>query len=262
MKKLWISSVWSLLLGCALLAGTTFAWFTNQVSVTRNAIRTGTMDAALFYAIEDETATGSDAWSREELLLDEEEYGETMFGTLREMKNWQKVTETTDLFAGAWGQGKDKVLYLRVANEGNLPVRYRLGISVATDSDAEAVFDAALERVKVSWSEEMNDSETEAVVHHTDLRAPIYLTGHLDAKSDTEELLAEQEKSNDAAECIYRICFSVEDYLIGTIPEDAASDAWDMRVELIVTQDQESIQFDELVLDEDKATASNAENEE
>ena len=47
-KKSLIFSALSLLLCCALLIGTTFAWFTDSVTNTGNKIQAGTLDVALF----------------------------------------------------------------------------------------------------------------------------------------------------------------------------------------------------------------------
>ncbi len=47
-KKALFGSVLSLLLCCSMLVGTTFAWFTDEVSSGVNTIQAGTLDIGLY----------------------------------------------------------------------------------------------------------------------------------------------------------------------------------------------------------------------
>ena len=51
-------SVISLMLCCAMLVGTTFAWFTDEVTSVNNIIKAGNLDVELYYQVE-----GDSAWN-------------------------------------------------------------------------------------------------------------------------------------------------------------------------------------------------------
>jgi predicted ribosomally synthesized peptide with SipW-like signal peptide len=98
-KRSLIASVTSLVLCCALLIGTTFAWFTDSVSTGKNTIASGNLDVEL-YQVKDSTET--------------------------------KVDENTKLFNenALWEPGYTEVVYLKVANEGSLALKYQFAIDV------------------------------------------------------------------------------------------------------------------------------------
>lgn len=101
-KKALILSVLSLLLCCAMLIGTTFAWFTDSVTSANNTIVAGNLDVELEY-------------------LDN--------GT------WKKVTETTNVFMenALWEPGRTEVVYLRISNQGTLALEFNLGVRIANE---------------------------------------------------------------------------------------------------------------------------------
>ena len=98
-KRSLAASVTSLLLCCALLIGTTFAWFTDSVSTGRNTIASGNLDVEL-YQVKDNAET--------------------------------KVDGNTKLFNedALWEPGYTEVVYLKVANEGSLALKYQFAIDV------------------------------------------------------------------------------------------------------------------------------------
>lgn len=98
-KRSLVASVTSLVLCCALLIGTTFAWFTDSVSTGKNTIASGNLDVEL-YQVKDSTET--------------------------------KVDENTKLFNenALWEPGYTEVVYLKVANEGSLALKYQFAIDV------------------------------------------------------------------------------------------------------------------------------------
>lgn len=108
--KALLGSLITMLLCCAMLLGTTFAWFTDSASSKVNPIQTGTLSLRLQYAV------------------DTNEQGEL---------NWQTVPENENrvaLFDAAEGSlfepGFTGVTYLRVVNTGNLDLKYRYKITV------------------------------------------------------------------------------------------------------------------------------------
>ncbi len=116
-KRALISSVIAILLCCTMLVGTTFAWFTDSVSIERNIIQSGNLDAELEYALWDIT-TGT--------------WGE-----------YQAVTSTTSVFDEntLWEPGVTEVVKFRVSNVGSLAFKYELGIQVRTEETSTNVYD-------------------------------------------------------------------------------------------------------------------------
>lgn len=96
-------SVIALLLCASMLAGTTFAWFTDSISSGVNTIKAGNLDVELEY-------------------LDD-------FG------NWKTVEDSTSIFDenALWEPGYTEVVYLRISNRGNLALKYQLGINIVSE---------------------------------------------------------------------------------------------------------------------------------
>ena len=106
-KKKLLLSIVSLCLCVAMLAGTTFAWFTDSVSSENNIITAGNLDVELY-------------WSR-----------------TADDKDWHKVGTNTNIFKDdtLWEPGHTEVIYLKVVNEGSLAMKYRLGVNIADEID-------------------------------------------------------------------------------------------------------------------------------
>jgi len=96
-------SALSLLLCVSMLAGTTFAWFTDSVTSANNIIKSGNLDVEMYWAegIEDPNAD---------------------------------TTTWTDASTGAifnydlWEPGYTEVRHIKIANEGSLALKYQLNI--------------------------------------------------------------------------------------------------------------------------------------
>ena len=101
-KKAFLASLVALVLCFAMLLGTTYAWFTDSVSSANNIIQSGNLDVELY-------------WSKD-------------------ATNWKKVDENTNVFSGElWEPGYVEVVYLKVANEGSLALKYKLGVNVESE---------------------------------------------------------------------------------------------------------------------------------
>ena len=99
-KRALLMSILSLLLCVTMLMGTTFAWFTDNVTSGRNTIQSGNLDVELEY------------------------YNGTA---------WKSVEAATDLFENElWEPGHTEVVYLRLSNLGSLALKYQLGINVVS----------------------------------------------------------------------------------------------------------------------------------
>ena len=106
-KMALLHSVIALLLCFSMLVGTTFAWFTDEVSSGKNQIVAGNLDIELYW-----TATPNDPDS------------------------WKQVNAQTNIFKEntLWEPGHTEVVYLKIVNEGSLALKYQLGINVAGET--------------------------------------------------------------------------------------------------------------------------------
>ena len=115
-KRALLVSIISMMLCVAMLAGSTFAWFTDSVSIGVNKIVAGNLDVELEYRDAD--------------------------------GKWQKVTDETRLFseleadgvtANLWEPGHTEVVYLKVSNAGTLALKYQFGINIAAEQSGTNV---------------------------------------------------------------------------------------------------------------------------
>ena len=101
-KKALFSSLLSLFICVTMLIGTTFAWFTDNVTSANNIIKSGNLDIELEY------------WN----------------GT-----KWADVKDQSDILTNTlWEPGVTEVAYLRVANAGSLALKYQLGINIQSET--------------------------------------------------------------------------------------------------------------------------------
>ena len=102
-KRALLTSVLALVLSLAMLAGTTFAWFTDTASTGVNRIVSGNLDVGLQY-----WGVGEDG-----------------------QKTWLTAENSEELFDknALWEPGYTQIIYLRVANNGNLALTYAMQIT-------------------------------------------------------------------------------------------------------------------------------------
>ena len=102
-KRALLTSVLALVLSLAMLAGSTFAWFTDTASTGVNRIVSGNLDVGLKY-----WGVGEDG-----------------------RKTWLTAENSKDLFDenALWEPGYTQIIYLRVANNGNLALTYAMQIT-------------------------------------------------------------------------------------------------------------------------------------
>ena len=93
-KKALLSSAFALVLSIAMLIGTTFAWFTDTASTAVNKIQSGNLKVGFQY------------WNGEKYV---------------DAKDATLFSEET-----LWEPGHTEVVYLKVINQGNLALKYRL----------------------------------------------------------------------------------------------------------------------------------------
>lgn len=91
-KSAVIAAALSVVLCVGMLAGTTFAWFTDTVTSAGNIIAAGSLDAGLFYA---------EGWNGEDTA-------------------WQDASEGAIFDSDAWAPGKTEIRYIKATNEGDI----------------------------------------------------------------------------------------------------------------------------------------------
>ena len=102
-KRALLTSVLALVLSLAMLAGTTFAWFTDTASTGVNRIVSGNLDVGLQY-----WGVGEDG-----------------------KKTWLTAEKSEELFDknALWEPGYTQIAYLKVKNNGNLALTYAMQIT-------------------------------------------------------------------------------------------------------------------------------------
>ena len=110
-KRALLASVMAMLLCFSMLLGTTFAWFTDSVTSTNNVITSGNLDIELYYVNDD-------------------------------VEKWTKVDSDTNVFKlnTLWEPGYTEVVYLKIVNEGDLSLKYQLGINVVAETIGTNVY--------------------------------------------------------------------------------------------------------------------------
>lgn len=100
-KMAFIQSAAALLVCISMLAGTTFAWFTDSVTSAGNIIRSGVLDVEMFWA--DGTKDPQNA-------------------------QWQDASTGAIFDYSLWEPGYTEVRHLKIENRGNLALEYQLRI--------------------------------------------------------------------------------------------------------------------------------------
>lgn len=156
-KRALLMSVLATLMCCAMLVGSTFAWFTDSVTSGTNKIVAGNLDVELEY------------------------WDETL-----ETPDWVNVSGTTGIFEGIlWEPGMVVTRNFRVTNAGSLALKYQVSLK----ADANEVNGHSLKEViTVGYlTEKANDRDTAAAAANGSFEKFSYSgNGTLEAKA-TEE---------------------------------------------------------------------------
>lgn len=97
----------SMILCMTMLLGTTFAWFTDEVTSTNNIIKSGTLDATMEYSVD---------------------------GT-----NWNDASKGPIFNYKLWEPGYSDMKYVKIANVGDLAFKYQLNIAPNTPRNNEGL---------------------------------------------------------------------------------------------------------------------------
>ena len=118
-KRALLTSVMALVMCVVMLAGTTFAWFTDTASTGVNKIQAGNLDIELAY-----------------------KNAETMKESTTDSK-FETVTMDTKVFdeSALWEPGHVEYVVLKISNAGTLALKYKLGINIAKEEGSKSVVD-------------------------------------------------------------------------------------------------------------------------
>lgn len=145
-----LSSVLSLLLCCAMLIGTTFAWFTDTASTSVNKIQAGTLDIDVQYTLDGE--------------------------------EWADLDGSGDLFEGAlWEPGHTRVVALKITNNGNLALKYAVNLNVLNETLGKT---AAGQDIKLSDYLEVSTLVSDAMGTSDSLDMDAIMLGNAFASDD------------------------------------------------------------------------------
>ncbi len=182
-KRALLMSVLAMLICVAMLAGSTFAWFTDSVSTGVNKIVAGNLDVELEYATE--------------------------FDADGKVTNWESVTDAVSLFSdkqvdgnptNLWEPGHTEVVYLRIHNAGTLALKYKFVVNVISETkgiseNGEFFLSNFLVFGQASSDSEMKEYETrekawEAVGSTTGLGTPLQKSNDLALAPNGTEYVA------------------------------------------------------------------------
>ena len=109
-KRALLTSIMALVMCVVMLVGTTFAWFTDTASTGVNKIQAGNLDVELEYKNSD-------------------------------TPNFTKADKNTKVFkdGALWEPGHVEYVVLKVSNAGNLALKYKLGINIASETGSTNV---------------------------------------------------------------------------------------------------------------------------
>ena len=167
-KSALLMSFTSLLLCFAMLAGSTFAWFTDTATTGVNQIKSGTLDVGL------EMAT---AWNEN--------------GTV---KTWDNAEGKTLTFKTADNRAANEIFWepnctyklpeLRVVNKGNLALKYKVEITgIQGDAKLNEVIEWKINDQDIDLTEEHLLAGT---ANNPTYSAPITIKGHMDQNAGNE----------------------------------------------------------------------------
>ena len=102
-KRALLTSVTALVMCVVMLAGTTFAWFTDTASTGVNKIQAGNLDIEVKYTLDGD--------------------------------NWNDLDGATDIFQkGLWEPGHTEVVALKFKNNGNLALKYSINMNIVDET--------------------------------------------------------------------------------------------------------------------------------
>ncbi len=133
-KRALLASVLSVALCCAMLVGSTFAWFTDSVTSTGNIIKSGTLDVTMKWAKGTEDPASA---------------------------TWKDASEGAIFDYDLWEPGYTEVRHVRISNVGSLALKYEVRIAATGEvSELADVIDVYYIEggVQITDRTQLNDS--------------------------------------------------------------------------------------------------------
>lgn len=129
-KRALLASVLSVALCCAMLIGSTFAWFTDSVTNTGNRIQAGNLEI--------------------DLLMDKQDGNGyvSIAGGVGDIFNEAQIAQNSN--KTLWEPGKTQIVYLGVQNKGSLALKYNILLDVTDNGLAGALEYAVLDGAQAS----------------------------------------------------------------------------------------------------------------
>ena len=114
-KRALLTSVMALVMCVVMLVGTTFAWFTDTASTGVNKIQAGNLDVELAYKNAETMTTDT---------------------------GFKAANKDTPVFkeGALWEPGHVEYVVLKISNAGNLALKYKLGINIASETGSTNVY--------------------------------------------------------------------------------------------------------------------------
>lgn len=179
-KRALLTSITALVMCVVMLAGTTFAWFTDTASTNVNKIQAGKLDVQLMMATAWDTDGNPTSWADAE--------GETL--SFLQKQAGGTVTQNANIL---WEPGCTYELpELKVVNNGNLALKYEIAITGAVDADGDDNLDS-MKLLNVLKFKSVVDSDTKENVYGQTIA-----TGTLDANGK-EQIIKLSAKMDENA---------------------------------------------------------------
>ena len=162
-KRALLTSAMALVMCVVMLAGTTFAWFTDTASTGVNKIQAGNLDVALEMAV-GKTDRGEIIWDNAE--------GKTL--------QFKKAVGAPADEAVLWEPGcRYELPALRVVNKGNLALKYKIQVTgINGDAKLNEVIDWTIDGAPISLTEQHLAAKTEG--------ATFTIKGHMQETAGNE----------------------------------------------------------------------------
>lgn len=157
-KRALLASILSVVLCCAMLVGSTFAWFTDSVTSAGNIIKSGTLDVTMEWRDGKDVPTATDGW--------------------------------TDASTGAifnydlWEPGYTEVRHVKISNVGSLALKYEIRITATGEvSKLADVIDVYYIKDGKQIANRADLTDTEKIGTLADVLAnPYAAKGHISGK--------------------------------------------------------------------------------
>ncbi len=216
-KRALLMSVLAMLMCVTMLVGSTFAWFTDDVTSTNNIIKSGTLDVEMYWAKGNEDP-GADATV------------------------WTDASKGAIFNNDKWEPGYTEVRHIKISNVGTLALKYQLHIVANGDvSDLADVIDVYFIDPAQQVADRADLSDVTPIGSLADVLAgmPANASGNLLAKEDDTVTLALQMRESAGNE--YQNKEIGSDFVIQllatqlTYEEDSFDDQYDADAKYTVT---------------------------